>query len=247
MTFGEKIQKLRKEAGLSQEEFSYQLGVSRQAVSKWERDNGYPETEKIVRMSRLFNVSLDYLLNDDDLQKPEISPDEKGIYISREMAEGFLSYQKRKLQKTGIAVGLFFGGLSISFWDAEISMVLLMICIIVGIVLLFSVKLADDPYRKIWTENLSFDKAVKSELISAYSDKKKTVHIINLVGIALIAVGFLLCPLIVPAEMYVVDNIVFTCGMILAGLGAFLCVYMSGIIRTYRILIMNEEYHKKRR
>lgn len=247
MTFGEKIQKLRKEAGLSQEELSYQLGVSRQAVSKWERDNGYPETEKIVRMSRLFNVSLDYLLNDDDLQKTEISPDENGIYISREMAEGFLSYQKRKLQKTGIAVGLFFGGLSISFWDAEISMVLLMICIIVGIVLLFSVKLADDPYRKIWTENLSFDKAVKSELISDYSDKKKTVHIINLVGIALIAVGFLLCPLIVPAEMYVVDNIVFACGMILAGLGAFLCVYMSGIIRTYRILIMNEEYHKKRR
>lgn len=247
MTFGEKIQKLRKEAGLSQEEFSYQLGVSRQAVSKWERDNGYPETEKIVRMSRLFNVSLDYLLNDDDLQKLEISPDEKGLYISREMAEGFLSYQKRKLQKTGIAIGLFVGGLSISFWDAEISIVLLMICIIVGIVLLFSVKLADDPYRRIWTENLFFDKAVKSELISDYSDKKKTVHIINLVGIAMIAVGFLLCPLIVPAEMYVVDNIVFACGMILAGLGAFLCVYMSGIIRTYRILITNEEYHKKRR
>ncbi|OUN74590.1 hypothetical protein B5G12_05505 [Faecalibacterium sp. An58] len=38
MTFGEKIQKLRKEAGLSQEELSYQLGVSRQAISKWERE-----------------------------------------------------------------------------------------------------------------------------------------------------------------------------------------------------------------
>ncbi|MDE6103801.1 MAG: helix-turn-helix domain-containing protein [Oscillospiraceae bacterium] len=247
MTFGEKIQKLRKEAGLSQEELSYQLKVSRQAVSKWECDNGYPETEKIVRMSRLFNVSLDYLLNDDDLQKPEISPDEKGIYISREMAEGFLSYQKRKLQKTGIAIGLFVGGLSISFWDAEISMVLLMICIIVGIVLLFSVKLADDPYRKIWTENLSFDKTVKSELISDYSDKKKSVHIINLVGITMIAAGFFVCQLIVPAEMYVVDNIVFACGMILAGVGAFLCVYMSGIVRAYRILIMNEEYHEKRK
>ena len=54
MTFGEKIQKLRKEAGLSQEELAYQLGVSRQAISKWERDNGYPETEKIVRMSKIF-------------------------------------------------------------------------------------------------------------------------------------------------------------------------------------------------
>ena len=42
MTFGEKLQKLRKEAGLSQEEFADQMGVSRQAVSKWESDSGYP-------------------------------------------------------------------------------------------------------------------------------------------------------------------------------------------------------------
>ncbi len=73
MTFGEKIQKLRKEAGLSQKELSYQLEVSRQAISKWERDNGYPETEKIVRMSKLFNVSLDYLLNEENTQKKVIS------------------------------------------------------------------------------------------------------------------------------------------------------------------------------
>ena len=41
MTFGEKIQKLRKEAGLSQEDLSYQLGVSRQAISKWEREDSH--------------------------------------------------------------------------------------------------------------------------------------------------------------------------------------------------------------
>ena len=183
-------------------------------------------------MSRLFNVSLDYLLNDDDLQKPEISPDEKDC-ISVGNGRGFSFIPKRKLQKTGIAVGLFFGGLSISFWDAEISMVLLMICIIVGIVLLFSVKLADDPYRRIWTENLSFDKAVKSELISDYSDKKKTVHVITLSGNCYDCRRILLCPLIVPVEMYVVDNIVFACGMILAGLGAFfafICPALLGLI-----------------
>ena len=247
MTFGEKIQKLRKEAGLSQEELSYQLEVSRQAISKWERDNGYPETEKIIRMSKLFHVSLDYLLNEEDEQKPEMNPEEKGIYVSREMAEGFLSYQRRKLQKTGIAVSLFIGSLSLTFWDAEISMILFMVFVIIGIVLLFSVKLADNPYGKIWVENLFFDKTVKSELVSAYADKKKTAHIFNLTGIALIAIGFLLCPLLVPAEMYVLDNIVFICGMILAGIGAFLCIYMSGIVRAYRLLIMNDEYHEKRK
>ncbi|MFR8072633.1 MAG: helix-turn-helix transcriptional regulator, partial [Anaerovoracaceae bacterium] len=57
MTFGEKIQKLRKEAGLSQEELAHRLKVSRQAVSKWERDSGFPETEKIIWMSSIFNVS----------------------------------------------------------------------------------------------------------------------------------------------------------------------------------------------
>lgn len=245
MTFGEKIQKLRKEAGLSQEELSHQLQVSRQAISKWERDNGYPETEKIVRMSKFFNVSLDYLLNEEDMQKPEINPNEKGIYVSREMAEGFLVYQKRKMIKIGIAAGLFIAGLSLSFWDAEISMILFMLVVILGIILLFSVKLADNPYRKIWKESLSFDKTVKSELASVYADKKKLAHILNLIGIALIAIGFLFCPMIVPVEMYVSDNIIFACGMILAGTGTFLCVYMSGIVQAYRLLIMNEEYQKK--
>ena len=247
MTFGEKIQKLRKEAGLSQEELSYQLGVSRQAISKWERDSGYPETEKILRMSKIFHVTLDYLLNEEEAKKPENNPDEKGIYVSREMAEGFLFYQKRKLQKIGIAVGLFVGGLSFSYWDAEISMILFMVFVILGIILLFSVKLADNPYRRIWVESLSFDKVVKSELTSVYADKKKAAHMINLLGIGLIAIGLLLCPLIAPAEIHVLDDMILAGGMILAGIGAFLCIYVSGIVRAYRLLIRNEEYHEKRK
>ncbi len=70
---------------------------------------------------------------------------------------------------------------------------------------------------------------------------------LNLAGVALIAIGFLLCPMLVPAEMYVLDNVVLACGMVLAGGGVFLCVYMSGIVRAYRMLIMNEEYHQKRK
>lgn len=245
MTFGEKIQKLRKEAGLSQEELSYQLGVSRQAISKWERDNGYPETEKIVRLSKLFHVSLDYLLREEDTEKPEINPEERGIYVSREMADGFLAYQKRKMIKIGAAIGLFVGGLSLSFWDAEISMVLFMLVVILGIILLFSVKLADDPYRKLWKEPLLFDKTVKAEFNTEYAEKKNFLQRFNLIGIAFLALGFLFFPLLAPVEFLFADTIAFSVGMIVAGIGAFLCIYMSGLIRAYRLLIMKKAYQQK--
>ena len=246
MTFGEKIQKLRKEAGLSQEELSYQLGVSRQAISKWERDNGYPETEKIVRMSKIFNVTLDYLLNEEGTQAPEAAA-EQGIYVSREMADGFLLYQKRKYLKIAIAVGIMVGSLALSFMLSDISMLLFMLILIAGIVLLFSVKLTDNPYRKLWKEPLLFDKTVKAELNTAYAEKKKFLQLFNLIGIALIALGFLFFPLIVPAELLFADTIALAAGMVVAGIGTFLCIYMSGLVRAYRLLILNEAYQQKRK
>lgn len=244
MTFGEKIQNLRKEAGLSQEELSYQLGVSRQAISKWERDNGYPETEKIIRMSKIFNVTLDYLLNEEDTQIPK-DVTEQGIYVSREMADGFLLYQKRKFLKIAIAVGIMVGSLALSFVFSDISMLLFMLMLTIGIILLFSVKLTDNPYSKLWQEPLLFDKTVKAELNKAYAEKKKFLQIFNLIGIALIALGFLFFPLIVPVELLFADTVALAMGMIVAGIGTFLCIYMSGIIRAYRLLIMNEAYQQK--
>ena len=62
MSFGEKLAKLRKEQGLSQEDLANELNVSRQAVSKWESNSSYPETEKIVAICKLFNSSMDELI-----------------------------------------------------------------------------------------------------------------------------------------------------------------------------------------
>ncbi|MGN1399523.1 MAG: helix-turn-helix domain-containing protein [Erysipelotrichaceae bacterium] len=64
MTTGEKIYSLRKEARITQEEFAEKLEVSRQAVSKWETDLSYPETEKLIKIAQMFGVTCDYLLND---------------------------------------------------------------------------------------------------------------------------------------------------------------------------------------
>ena len=65
MTFGEKLQQLRRERGWSQEELAARIPISRQAVSKWESGSAMPDTENVVAISRLFGVSTDYLLHDD--------------------------------------------------------------------------------------------------------------------------------------------------------------------------------------
>lgn len=58
MNFAQKLQKRRKEVGFSQEQLAFELNVSRQAVSKWESGQGYPEVEKLIQLSDLLGISL---------------------------------------------------------------------------------------------------------------------------------------------------------------------------------------------
>ena len=62
MSFGENLQTIRKKNQLSQEGLAEMLGVSRQAVSKWELGEGYPEVDKLLILSKKLNISLDSLL-----------------------------------------------------------------------------------------------------------------------------------------------------------------------------------------
>lgn len=69
MTLGEKITDLRKKRGLSQEELAITLGVSRQAVSKWEVGDAKPDTDKVVALADYFDVTTDWLLRDIEPQQ----------------------------------------------------------------------------------------------------------------------------------------------------------------------------------
>lgn len=71
MTFGERLYELRKQAGLSQEELAEMLDVSRQSVSKWESDKGYPEMTRLIFLSDYFDISLDYLVR--GVEKEDVS------------------------------------------------------------------------------------------------------------------------------------------------------------------------------
>ena len=70
MEFNLKLQKIRKDNNITQEGLADKLNVSRQAVSKWESGSAYPDTEKLIQISKIFNVSLDDLINDNvDIDK----------------------------------------------------------------------------------------------------------------------------------------------------------------------------------
>lgn len=66
MKFNEKLVKLRKENLLSQEELAEKLGVTRQTISKWELEQTTPDMDKLSQIAKLFNVSVDELLNESD-------------------------------------------------------------------------------------------------------------------------------------------------------------------------------------
>lgn len=98
MTTGEKIAALRREKGLSQEALGEKLGLSRQAVSKWEADQAVPTMDNLVELSRLFGVPVDTLLRPDEPLPDKEQQMPEGVKLS---AEGLkISYAPVLTRKT---------------------------------------------------------------------------------------------------------------------------------------------------
>ncbi len=127
MSFSENLQAIRKKNQLSQEGLAELLGVSRQAVSKWEQGEGYPEVEKLLLLSKKLNVSLDSLMTGsipgNDVREAGqpgiirvISPNE-GVIM--DIAKVMRS-QRFKGRKNSPQYALFASdGKEMSFWGAQ--------------------------------------------------------------------------------------------------------------------------------
>lgn len=144
MNIADRIQNLRKLKGISQEELADKVGVSRQAVSKWESEQSIPDLEKIIIMSEYFNVTTDYILRGIE---PPIDEREKSNAITSKILY---------LASTAfIAIGLLcaFGGwykqqTAESIWGS-------MIIQIVGIVGFFIAKLISKEQAPFYVEFLN--------------------------------------------------------------------------------------------
>ena len=110
MKFSNNLQILRKEANLSQEQLADKLNVSRQAVSKWESNNSYPEMDKLIAMTEIFKCTLDDLVNG-NVEKKETNIKDKYDKFNNKMS--FIM---------AFAVGFIILGLSVMlFMEAFVS------------------------------------------------------------------------------------------------------------------------------
>lgn len=89
MSFGNNIQQLRKEKGMSQEQLAAELAVSRQAISKWELGESMPDTENLIKLANLFEVTLDDMVKKDgqcetvasEHNQSENTTEKKGYFV----------------------------------------------------------------------------------------------------------------------------------------------------------------------
>ncbi|HBC4010859.1 TPA: helix-turn-helix transcriptional regulator [Staphylococcus aureus] len=79
MKFHEKLKQERKKLNLSQEDLANKINISRQSISKWEREKGYPNIETLIELSELFDITVDELLKGDDFLKDKIVKDSKKL------------------------------------------------------------------------------------------------------------------------------------------------------------------------
>ena len=100
MKFNEKIVKLRKIKGLTQDEFASAVGVSRQAVYKWESGQSYPEVPKLLEMKLLFGISLDDLLD----ENYEVILPEKPKRRSRKTTENTVANETAEVKEEPVFV-----------------------------------------------------------------------------------------------------------------------------------------------
>ena len=92
MSLGNKLADARRAKNLTQEQLAEKLEVTRQAVSRWESDAAYPETDKIVRMAQILEVSCDYLLQD--------GVDEKGTPVKAPVTRLLKQAQGKRVKLT---------------------------------------------------------------------------------------------------------------------------------------------------
>lgn len=241
MNLGEKIFKLRKEKGLSQEVLAEQIGTTRQAVSKWENNQGYPETEKLLQLSNIFGVSTDFLLKDEKSTKDN---SEKGFYVNKEMARGYLANEKRMGKYLGLCFMFWaIAGIPYVMVSANTSWRFLgiAVCVVLGIgFAVIGMLTEQQEYKILKEEPLLFDYEFLKELTVEYNSVKRKYLIILAPCTMLFVVGIIAIALTV--REYIEWSQYHSFVFLGFGIGLLGFVVTASTIEAYELLVKKGQH-----
>lgn len=264
MILSEKIMKLRKQNGWSQEDLAEKLGISRQSVSKWESAASIPDLDKIIRMSELFGISTDYLLKDEleeitFSEAPDPIEKEAAHSISLEDANAYLDMVKKRSPKIALAVFLLvcspiclilmaglaeYGNIGLTEEKAGgFGAVILLILITIGVVILILNGMRLSDYDYLEKERLSLEYGVQGIVEMKKKKFAPTFRTCIALGVSLFILGVI--PLLLSAALSQNElGHIFCVGILLffIACGVFLCTWSGSIQGSYNKLLQEEDY-----
>lgn len=258
MILSEKITELRKRSRLSQEEFGAEIGVSRQAVSKWEMGQTTPDLNKIMAMSHFFGVSTDFLLNDkydlsfldaDNNTGITDAPIKKadmpeGAMVELKEIQEYCAEKKKAAWSFVTVIFLFFispiAGIFISTFNEKyyvVGLLIQIIILIIAVVILIIAIWNLSRYRKLWHEDAELAYGVRSYI----AERRKEFEHTFLVGIILGTV----CILASVIPMMIVSGFTDTNDLAIAISGfIMLVIFAAGVSCITFVLTVNHGYKK---
>ena len=262
MILADKIIKLRKQRGWSQEQLAEMLNVSRQSVSKWEGGLSIPDLDKIIKMSSLFGVSTDYLLKD-EVEEIQPATTEKGgadgLVISMEEAAKFMEIKEKLSSKTALAVAMFIlcpvplillGALSegVKMGITEdmaggLGMAILLVMVAIGVVITILNEMQLSKYEYIGKEEFTLEYGVKGIVERKMEDYAQSHRTSIAGGVALCITAVV--PMMLAVALSVSDFVMacMVCVLLtLIAIATYLMVCSSNINDSYLRLLQLEDF-----
>ena len=256
MILADKIIEERKKNGWSQEELASKLGVSRQAVSKWESAGSIPDLKRILQMSELFGVTTDYLLKDEIEEEPLNEYTETNtIKVSMEEANQYLDMKSKGSRIVANATSLcilspvpliVLGTMTEDHILIGFSLVLLLVLVAIAVYLFVNYGLHESHMQHLEKESFETEYGV-SGMVRERRDKYEPTFTRN------IAIGVVLCilsviPTIMAGVMEVEDymsGISVGLLLIIVSIGVNILIRAGMIKSSYDTLLQEGEYTKE--
>ena len=266
MILADKIIKLRKKNGWSQEELAEKMQVSRQAVSKWESAQTIPDLEKVLMLGNLFGVTTDYLLKD-EIEEEEFA-DENNLSVKRitlEQANDFL--ESRRKASVQIAIATFLCVISaiplillgaVSELSAVplsenaaggIGLITLLILIAIAVSLFIFCGFQNAPFEFIEKEPFETEYGVTGMVREKQKDFRSTYAVCNTVGTCICVLSPIPLLIGVFSEKEFLTAIMVTVTMFLVGTGVVFFIIAGVRWASMRKLLQEDEFapREKRR